>query len=67
MKPILEYQTHLKILSCPNTLVKELLEPVMEIDSSRNENILFDILISIPLLSRGHCHDGLHCAILALT
>ncbi len=51
MKPILKYQTHLKISSCLNTLVKELLKPVIEIDSGGNENILFHILIPIPLLS----------------
>ncbi len=50
MKPILKYQTHLKILSCPNTLVKELLKPVMEINSIGNEDIPFHILIAIPLL-----------------
>jgi hypothetical protein len=58
MKPILKYQTHLKILSCPNTLVEKLLTPVMEIDSSGNENILFHILIPIPLLSFGRKYHG---------
>jgi hypothetical protein len=51
MKPILKYQTHPKILSHLNTLVKELLKPLMEIDSSSNENILIHILIPIPLPS----------------
>ncbi len=50
MKPILKHQTHLKISSCPNTLVKVLLTPVMEIDSGGNGIILFHILIPIPLL-----------------
>jgi hypothetical protein len=50
MKPILKYQNHIKILSCVDTLVKELLKPMMEIDSGGNENIHIHILIPIPLV-----------------
>jgi hypothetical protein len=50
MKPILKYQTHIKIL-CVNTLAKELLKPMIEIISGGNESILIHNLIPIPLLS----------------